>query len=748
VWPFFFGAITSPRQIYYVTELYRRSLYLPALILLMAATWLSYAPGLHGGFLFDDFANLPTLGATGPVDNWPAFWRYITSGHADPTGRPLALLSFLLDAHDWPADPFPFKRSSLILHLFNGILLSALLRRLGRSFLPACHAQGNRNSTRRIDLAAVLGSGLWLLHPLLVSTTLYIVQREAMLCTTFVLIGLLAWLHGRHLLQYGRIRHGLAWMILGLAGCTMLALLSKANGILLPSLALVIELTLFRATTAPEMGKVYQRPNERIYHRAMVLLTWPPSALVATYLIYQGWKGITFGISSLRPWTLAQRLLTEPRVLMGYLQLLWQPRPFTSGLFNDQIQASTSLWSPATTLPALLAVLGLIIGAVLCRRRWSAWAVAILFYFVGQSLESTTISLELYFEHRNYLSAMLLFWPVALYLCGVRTHERSIGAPVTTYPVAHMFKPFPDTSIVADVVSSGKVPSNRFANAGSMVKPMVAIMLLAGLGLMTHTRAELWGDTRAQTELWAVLNPDSPRAQANAASAEISTGDLAHAVARLAPALAKASDQAQLAMNLFDAQCQLGHVRPSMLVDLRRALRHTRDPGPLLVNWFTQEMDRLHTPPCQELSFGMLGELLDAAMANPYLNTVYGRRQDIDYLKGRLALMQGDANTALIDFNRALNEDVRASAALEQAALLGSMGFPKQGLAHLDHYASVGKREKTADIGMPRLHAWVLQRQDYWPKELAHLRYTLQKEAHQTSPIHEPCDPSEKGCAR
>src|SRR3546814_20068069 len=83
---------------------------------------------------------------------------------------------------------------------------------------------------------------------------------------------------------------------------------------------------------------------------------------------------------------------------------------------NDHIPASTSLWSPATTLPAILVVFGLIVGAWLLRRRRPALAAAVLFYFVGQSLESSTVALELYFEHRNYLPAMLMFWPLALWL--------------------------------------------------------------------------------------------------------------------------------------------------------------------------------------------------------------------------------------------------------------------------------------------------------------------------------------------
>ena len=57
-------------------------------LILFACVW-AYLPGLHGGFLFDDYANLPLLGSGGPVTQWETFWRYITSGRADPTGRPV-----------------------------------------------------------------------------------------------------------------------------------------------------------------------------------------------------------------------------------------------------------------------------------------------------------------------------------------------------------------------------------------------------------------------------------------------------------------------------------------------------------------------------------------------------------------------------------------------------------------------------------------------------------------------------------
>ena len=293
--------------------------FLLCIVLLLA--WAAYHPGLSGGFIFDDLGNLPALGAFGPVDNATTFWRYITSGSADPTGRPLALLSFLIDADNWPADPYPFKRTGALLHLLNGFLLYVVLAQLGK-FL------GEADPERRF--AAVLGAALWLLHPLFVSTTLYIVQREAMLPTTFVLLGLSGYVYGRGLAARGRMA-GVALAAVSVCLCTALAILSKANGALLPLLAWIVDAVLLRPHVVmhPRTRKVFALV------RASVLVA--PSVLLLAYLAYKGWSGLTVGILAERPWTLGERLLTESRVVMEYLSLLWIPRPYSSGLFNDAI---------------------------------------------------------------------------------------------------------------------------------------------------------------------------------------------------------------------------------------------------------------------------------------------------------------------------------------------------------------------------------------------------------------------------
>ena len=241
------------------------------LAVLLIALW-AYWPGLKGPFLFDDFGTLPALGEFGPVHTWAIFWRYLTSGGGDPTGRPIALLSFLIDARNWPAAPWPFKFTNLLLQLVNGTLLATLLWRLGRVIEP----QG----TRAVR-AAVLGAALWLLHPLLVSTTLYVVQREAMLAAFFVLLGLLAYTRGRRLMLAGRNKRGIAWALLGLVGCTFLATFSKANGALLPLLALVLEATVF--ARQPLAGS-----SRRQWRVMLWIFAALPALLLLAYLLWTG----------------------------------------------------------------------------------------------------------------------------------------------------------------------------------------------------------------------------------------------------------------------------------------------------------------------------------------------------------------------------------------------------------------------------------------------------------------------------
>lgn len=359
-------------------------------VIILLLTVGCYWPGLSGGFLFDDFPNLEGLGAYGGVVNYETFKSFVLTGWSGPFGRPISLLSFLLDDNTWPSYAPWFKQTNLLIHLLVGLMLcwSALL-------LLRLYGYAEKKAV----WIAVLTASFWLLHPYFVSTTLYVVQRMAQLAALFMLAGLAGYLHGRLLLATRPLKAYL-WMTISLGLGTLLAVFSKENGALLPLLLLVVEFC--RPSASAE-------PGPRLWWSATFL--WVPSLAVLGALA-------SFIDFSPNPWPIRtfnqpERLLSEGRIVWEYLFHLWVPRIEGRGLFHDGYQISTGLFSPPITALAVIGLMALAAFAVTQRKRWPLLSVAVLFFFVGHLVESTVIGLELYFEHRNYVAAAFLFLPLA-----------------------------------------------------------------------------------------------------------------------------------------------------------------------------------------------------------------------------------------------------------------------------------------------------------------------------------------------
>jgi tetratricopeptide (TPR) repeat protein len=648
-----------------------------AFALTLSLAWCAYHPGLIGNFVFDDFANLPALGNYGRIDNWKAFWLYLTSGGADPTGRPLALLSFLIDANDWPAEPYSFKRTGVLLHLLNGALLAWLLLRLGRAA---------RQSEVLAAMSAILASALWLLHPLFLSTTLYVVQRETVLAATFMLLGILGYVCGRDLAMRGRTS-GALLAALSIGTCTLLGVLCKANAALLPLLALVTDYLLLLPNARLQCGRA-----ARTFTTDHVLFLVVPSLLLGLYLVFVAYQGSVHGIPPHRPWTIGERLLTEPRMLIRYLGLLWLPRAFSTGLFNDEIAASHGLLSPPNTLICIVAVVALLAFAWRVRRTHAVLALSLLFYFAGHLLESTVIPLELYFEHRNYLPAALMFWPLSLWICGN--------------------------------LQAGESSPQQQQRWGVPSAILAAALPLSLAGL-TWLGAGLWGNVRAQGLIWAARNPDSPRAQANAAQIELARGETVAAIARLEHSLRDHPSEVQLALNLVGAKCLDRALTKTDIAAAAAALRTARDSGRLGYEWFDLGIPAAARGTCPELTLDTIDELLAAAAQNTQMQRIPGRVQDVRHLQARVALLRGDGERALALFDAALDADPRPAAGLNQAAILGSAGRQDLALRHLDHLERVWHPPASPGWTMQSLHLWLLAKNGYWHGEIAHLRAAL-----------------------
>jgi hypothetical protein len=372
-------------------------------LLVLVVAWICYRPALDGAFQLDDIGNLADLAYVEDLDTAADF---ILAGEAGPLGRPIALLTFALQAEHWDENASAFLRFNVLLHLLNAILLAGCLYLLS--------AVRNVDRDKAI-LVAVAAASMWVILPLLASASLLVVQRMTTLSALFSLLGL-----GGYLLARRRIedtpKSALVWMSLSLAGATLLAALCKETGLLLPTLVLSLEFTILGRPTA--IGERRWR-----YWQAVFLLL-PTLALIA-YLVsvtgYPEWLALRRGFSA---W---ERLLTESQLLWVYLYKALVGLPAHLGVYQTPVEVSRSLFEPLTLL-ASLAWVSLLSAAILWRRRFPLLALAVLWFLGGHLIESTVVPLELYFEHRNYLPMIGPLYALCAFLLSGATRLRNIAA--------------------------------------------------------------------------------------------------------------------------------------------------------------------------------------------------------------------------------------------------------------------------------------------------------------------------------
>lgn len=360
--------------------------------LILLVTTFVYSPGLKGPFVFDDQPNITFNLDVALTDLKPdSLRRAAFSNQSGPLKRPLPALTFGLNHYvaGGFADTFVYKATNLVIHLVNAILVYWL------SFLLL-----RQLSSRQLSIPDRLRSWLpsliaaaWTLHPLLLTSVLYVVQRMTSLSALFVFAGLITFVYGRQRLQQGG-HYGYLLMTLGLIAGVLLGLTSKENAALLPLLLLVVELIIFDRT----MTSANTRRGLYWYYGLMVLLPVVAALLwlaLHPQVILNGYSG--------RDFTLSQRLLTEARVLWFYVGLTLFPRIGAFGIYHDDIAISTGLLTPWTTLPATLGLIGAAAAALALYRRYPLFSFAVLWFLVAQSMESSFIPLEIAHEHRNYL---------------------------------------------------------------------------------------------------------------------------------------------------------------------------------------------------------------------------------------------------------------------------------------------------------------------------------------------------------
>ena len=151
--------------------------------------------------------------------------------------------------------------------------------------------------------------------------------------------------------------------------------------------------------------------------------------------------------------------------------------------------------------------------------------------------------------------------------------------------------------------------------------------------------------------------------------------------------------------------------------------------GHLLINqWLSHALIVAKEGSCSGLDLDTTELWIKTAMNNPALSAAGRRDEDFEPLLGELAVYRGNPDMALGHFRRALLAHPNPDFAARMVAFLADHGDFQQALALLDTYEQNQQLVGSPGFGMAWLHAKVLQRQGYWPRELAALREQLQQE--------------------
>lgn len=607
------------------------------LFFILTLTALVYSPGLKGGFLFDDLPNLGQMNQYGDMHDWANIKKFVSSGTAGPTGRPVSLLTFVPQADDWLAgNAFPFKVVNLIIHLLCGVLLYWVTQLLLRAY-------GEMNQ-KKIAWVALLTAGFWLLHPLMLSTTLYVIQRMAQLPLLFSLLAIIGYFKGRALLTVYPLRSYLI-MTLSIGLGTILATFSKENGALLPLLILVIE---------------FCNPNKNykpMWQWRAVCLWLPSLALVAVLV-----RAIDF---SADPWpnrnfNQVERLLTEGRIVVDYLAQLFIPRIEGDGFFQDGYPISKGWLSPASTLYSILVLLLLFIGSLLLRKKYPLIALAILFFFAAHLMESTVIGLELYFEHRNYIAAIFFFLPLATGL----------------YALSTMIKP----SVVI----------------------FISVLLLAFVAAMTWQRAILWSDTTRLQLFWAQNSPNSARGRDFIARKLIDNQQYSEAIHFLENAIQQHPDSGVLSFGLLSLKVSKGLVTHQDFLQTEQsiALQRVEYQNTQILQGIVFFV--LDDPQLAKQYSNDLIHILDALMKNRSYSSNVNVMSVITFLKASILLAQDKPLDAYQQFSQALMLSREPATGFNMVIALANAGYRELALNFLNEIEVMYQKKPEKDLKQPK----------------------------------------------
>ncbi len=382
--------------------------------------FVAYLPGLHGPLVFDDTYHILSNPAVALESlDLTSLSRAAFANDSGPLRRPLAMLSLALTHHfaGGATNTFPFKLTNLAIHVIN----TGLIYWLSLLLLRQLSSRPGYSPSRLHAWLPALVAATWALHPLQLTSVLYVIQRMTSLSALFVLVGIITFMYGRLRVQDNRVS-GYLLMTVGLLTGLTLGLASKENAALLPLFILIIEYVFFHGRTPADRNRLKWFYSLAVFVPYTLALLW--------LLAHVDFIANTY---TFRDFSISERLLTEPRILWLYTSLIFYPHIQRFGLFHDDIAVSTSLFQPWTTVVALAGLVVALTVAVVAVKKRPVLSFSILWFLAGHAMESGFLGLELAHEHRNYLSTFGPVFGITFALTQIFERYRAITIPIGVF---------------------------------------------------------------------------------------------------------------------------------------------------------------------------------------------------------------------------------------------------------------------------------------------------------------------------
>jgi tetratricopeptide (TPR) repeat protein len=478
-------------------------------MLVVAAGLLAYHNSLTSPFVYDDVGSIPENPTIRHL--WP-IWDALSppKGGLTVESRPIINLSLAINYAFGGTKVWGYHAANLMIHILAGLTLLGVVRRTLQQ--PRLRERFGAAA----DGLALATTVIWTVHPLQTESVTYIIQRAEALVGLFYLLTLYCLIRA---VDSPRPR---AWYGLCVGACA-LGMASKEVMASAPLLVILYD----RAFVSGSFREVWRR-RWRLY--LALASTW----IVLGYLVF--YTGDFRGAESLARCgnvTWWEYLLTEPGVILHYLQLVVWPHPLCFDYFGWPIAGEwTDILRPALVLVILLGT------SVWACKSNSAWGFLGAWFFLILAPSSSVVPVDSpAYEHRMYL-------PLAALVALVTIGGFMLGKDLLDTQ--------PQTRRMVEWGGSG------------------ALVLL--LSILTIQRNY---DYRSELVLWqdtAIKRPDNPRAQNALGLALSQAGRATESIAHFEQAVAIKPDYDKAHNNLGLVLAGLGRL-PEAIGHYEQALR-------------------------------------------------------------------------------------------------------------------------------------------------------------------------------